>query len=79
MLHAMRRNAFLGGIVKLLIYAAIVIIPIWFYFQYLAPVMQQMLKTVSDFQGTGAKAQTQMSDWQKTLQNIQSKIPGLQK
>ena len=79
MLHAMRRNAFLGGIIKLLIYAAIVIIPIWFYFQYLAPVMQQMLKTASDFQSTGAKAQTQMSDWQKTLQSIQSKIPGLQK
>ena len=39
MLRSMRRNAWLGGIIKLLIYAGLIVIPFWLYLQYLAPVM----------------------------------------
>ena len=77
MLHSMRRNAFLGGIMKVVIYAAFIIIPAWLYLQYLAPVVQQFLTTMNQVQGTGVKAQTQMADWQKTLQELQAKLPSL--
>ncbi len=77
MLHGMRRNALLGGIFKLLIYAAMVIIPFWLYMQYLAPQVNRMLVVVNQIQGTTVQAQTQMSDWQKVFNDIKSKIPGM--
>ena len=41
MLHAMRRNAFLGGLFKFIFYAVVFIaLPAWVYITYLAPVMQ---------------------------------------
>ena len=77
MLHAMRRNAFLGGIIKLLIYAAMIIIPFWLYLQYLAPQVDRMVVIVNQIQGTTVHAQSQMTDWQKAFNDIKSKIPGL--
>lgn len=77
MLHSMRRNAFLGGILKLLIYAAIVIIPFWLYMQYLAPKVDRMLTVVNQIQGTSAQAQVQMNQWQKAFQDIRGMIPGM--
>lgn len=77
MLHAMRRNAFLGGLVRILVWAAFVIIPAWLYLQYLAPIVQQLTTTVNQAQTTGAKAQVQMAEWQKTLLDLEAKIPGL--
>ena len=76
MLHAMRRNAFWGGIIKFIIYAAFVIVPLWFYMQYLAPVMNEALSAMQQMQGTGAKAQAQLSDFQNMIKELQSKIPG---
>lgn len=73
----MRRHAFIGGIFKLVIYAAMVLIPIWLYMQYLAPVMNRTLDTVNQLQTTGGKAQAQMAEWQKTIMELRSKIPGL--
>ncbi len=77
MLHAMRRNAFLGGLVRILVWAAFVIIPAWLYLQYLAPMVQQLTTTVNQAQTTGAKAQIQMAEWQKALLDLEAKIPGL--
>ena len=78
MLHAMRRNAFLGGLFKFVFYAIILIVlPLWLYMTYLAPIMQQMLDTMNKIQSAGNQAQTQMTSWQQTLQNLESKIPGL--
>ena len=37
MLHAMCRSAFFGGIFKLLMWAAFIIVLLWLYMQYLAP------------------------------------------
>lgn len=78
MLHAMRRNAFLGGIIKLLIYAAMLIIPLWLYMQYLAPVVNDMQKMLLQVQGTGAQAQTQVQGLQELLGGLQQYIPALQ-
>jgi hypothetical protein len=54
MLRSMRRNAFWGGVIRLIIYAALLLVPVWFYFTYLAPVVEQMMQTVEQIQGTGA-------------------------
>jgi hypothetical protein len=75
MLHAMRRNAFWGGLFKMLIYGAFLLAPIWFYMTYLSGTVQQMLKTIDQIQGTGAKAQAELSGFQKTWQELQAKIP----
>jgi hypothetical protein len=77
MLHAMRRHNFIGGIIKIIIWATLILVPIWLYMQYLAPVLKEVLTTVTQIQTTGANAQAQMADWQKMIQDLQSKIPGL--
>ena len=77
MLHKMRRHALWGGIVKFVLYAALLLIPAYIYLQYLAPIMQQMLHTMNEIQGTGAKAQAQFTDWQQALEQLKGKIPGM--
>ena len=77
MLHAMRRNAFWGGILKIIIYAAFILVPLWFYMQYLAPVMNQALEAMQKVEGTGANAQAQISSLQNIIKDLQSKVPGL--
>jgi hypothetical protein len=77
MLHAMRRNAFFGGLFKLIIYAALLLVPFYLYMQYLAPVINQLLNTMNQIQGAGTQAQVQMTEWQKTFQELQNKIPVL--
>ena len=76
MLHAMRRNAWLGGIFKLIVWAAFIIVPFWLYMQYLAPIMQQMLKTYEQVQGTSAQAHAQLTGLQEALQKFQSMYGG---
>ncbi len=75
MLHKMRRNAFLGSILKFIVWAAFVIIPLWLYMQYLAPVMTSMIETMNQVQGTGAKAQAQFGDLNASLQKLQAQFP----
>lgn len=68
LLRAMRRNAWIGGIVKFVIYfALVVVIPLWLYATYLAPVLESTLETMNKIQGTGANAQAQFSDLQNLL------------
>lgn len=75
MLHAMRRNAWLGGVFKLVMWAAFIIIPFWLYLQYLAPVMQSAMDTINQVQGTGAKAQAQFSDLNASMQKLKAQFP----
>ena len=75
MLRAMRRNAFWGGILKFFIYAALLAAPIWFYMSYLAPVVNSMLQTEQQLQGTSAKAQAQFGSLQASWQQFESKLP----
>jgi len=75
MLHAMRRNAFLGGLFKFVMWAAFIIIPLWLYMQYLAPVMQNMMDTVDKIQGTSASAQAQFGGMNESLQKLRAQFP----
>lgn len=75
MLHAMRRNAWLGGVFKIVMWAAFIIIPFWLYMQYLAPVMQSAMETMNQVQGTGAKAQAQFGELNNAMQKLQNIYP----
>ena len=75
MLHKMRRSAFWGGIIKVVLYAVLFVgVPFWLYATYLAPIMEQMMKTYQEVQGTGAKAQAQFGDFQSMLQQLKDKV-----
>lgn len=75
MLHAMRRSAFLGGVFKIVMWAAFIIVPLWLYMQYLAPVMESMVNTMSEIQGTGTRAQAQFTDLTSTFENLRKQFP----
>ncbi|MBI2610996.1 hypothetical protein HYW60_03630 [Candidatus Kaiserbacteria bacterium] len=75
MLHAMRRNALWGGVIKFVLYVLVLVVaPLWLYATYLAPIMEQMAATYEQVQGTGAKAQAQFSDFQDLLKQFQSQF-----
>ncbi len=74
MLHAMRRNAFWGGLVKFLIYALLLLGPLWFYMTYVNPSVQQVLQTVNKVQGVGVEAGTQMGGFRDQLEEIVGKL-----
>ncbi|MDD2658013.1 MAG: hypothetical protein PHD04_05225 [Candidatus Pacebacteria bacterium] len=76
MLHAMRRNAFLGGIVKFIFYILILVVaPLWLYSTYFAPLMQEATRTLNQIQGTGTKTESQLSNFEQMLSQVQSKLP----
>ncbi len=76
MLHKMRRNALWGGIFKFVIWGIILLAPIWFYMTYLSATVERMVKTVEQIQGTGAKAQAQMSGFETMWKDFQAKFGG---
>jgi|SRR3989344_76945 len=77
MLHAMRRNAFLGGIIRLIIWAIVLGVPIWLFFTYLFPVMQSIMEAFEQVQGAGTSAQLQLENFQDSLRELQSNVPFL--
>ena len=44
LLHKMRRSAYWSRLVSFIVYGALLLAPIWFYMQYLAPVVDQMFE-----------------------------------
>ncbi len=78
MLRSMRRNAFWGGLFRLALYAALLLVPVWFYFTYMAPVVEQMMQTVQQIQGTGAKAEAQFTGFQEAWREFQEKFKSSQ-
>jgi len=80
MLRSMRRNAWLGGIIKLLIYAGLIVIPFWLYLQYLAPVMgalTQSLDKIQQVQGAGTQVSAQFGELNEAIQGLKTKFPQL--
>ncbi len=74
MLHKMRRGALMKTIVQLIIYAILLIVPIYFYLTYAAPVVNQMLVTIQQIQGTSAQAQAQFGSFQNMLKSFTDKF-----
>lgn len=76
MLHAMRRHAFWGGILKFIFWTAILLAPIWFYMTYLNATVEKMLHTIDQLQGTSAKAQAQMGGFEAMWKEFQARFGG---
>ena len=57
LLHKMRRGAIWGGIMKLLWLAIIIGVPVYLYFTFLAPIMEQVLGAAQSAQEVGIKVQ----------------------
>ena len=74
MLHKMRRNAFWGGVLKVLIWTGFIVVPIWLYSVYLAPVVQDVQQTLNQVQGAGAKAQGQLNGLGDILKQFESRF-----
>lgn len=75
MLHAMRRNAFIGGVLRFLVWITLLVIPLWLYMQYVAPVMQSTLSAMQQIQGSGAAAQAQFDGIQAAVEKIRAQFP----
>ncbi len=73
-LHKMRRSAFFGRIFTLLFYALLIVAPLWLYVQYMAPIVEKMLQTVQQIQGTGAQAQAEFASFQELFEQIQERF-----
>ena len=74
LLHKMRRAAFWSRLVSFIVYGALLIAPVWFYMQYLSPIVDQMFKAAQQIQGTGAQASAQFTDLQQAWQQFESKF-----
>ena len=74
MLHKMRRGAYVKTLLQLVVYALLLIIPAYFYLQYMQPVVNQLMVTVQQIQGTGAQAQAQFSGLQEMWKAVSDKF-----
>lgn len=75
MLHSMRRNAFIGGLLRFVVWVALLVIPLWLYMQYVAPVMQSTMAAMQQIQGSGAAAQAQFSGMQDAFDRLRAQFP----
>ena len=79
MLKAIRRDAFIGGIVKAVFWVVVVVIlPYLFYVTYLEPYVQQMTAAYTETQGDidSFKAKLEgLPDFQKLLEQFGGKAP----
>lgn len=76
MLHSMRRNAFWGGLFRFVMWIGFIIIPLWLYMQYVAPMMADMLEMYENLQGTSASAQAQFGQMSQYLEQFKSLYGG---
>lgn len=76
MLRAMRRNARFHSIFKLVLYAVMAAVFVWFYLHFVAPLLLQMLETLDKIQGASTQAQSQLSGFTSTLDKLRGFIPG---
>lgn len=74
LLHKMRRSAMWGRLVTFVIYAALLLAPVWFYLTYLNGTVQQLLKMYGQLQGGGQQAQGEYQQIQQALQQLQQKF-----
>jgi hypothetical protein len=76
MMHRARRSAFFWGFVKFLIYAALLLAPIWFYLTYLNGTVQELLQTANKIEGVNTQAQNQFQGFETAWQQFESRFGG---
>lgn len=76
MLKSMRRSSLMGAVFKTIMWIVFILVPIWFYVEYVAPVVDSMMQTYSQIKGTNAQAQAQFGEVSKYLEQLRSMYPG---
>ena len=74
MLRKIRRQAWWGRIVTLIIYAALVGAPIWFYMTYLSDTVDSLLRAYGQMQTSGQQARGQFEGFTDALQQFQDQV-----
>jgi len=75
MLHAMRRNAFMWGLIKFFLYLIIFTVPIWFYITYVSGTLDSLINTMNKAQGTAVQTQSKFEGFENAVKNLRSKLP----
>jgi len=76
MLKNMRRSSLIGAIFKTLFWIILVVVPIWFYVEYVAPVMQSVLGAYEQAQATNAAAQAQIGSLTEPFERFKAMFGG---
>ena len=72
----MRRQAWLGRIVTLIFYAALIGVPVWFYFTYMSDTVNQLLEAYGAVKVRGAEMQSQYESFTEMFKQFQSRMMG---
>jgi len=76
MLRSMRRQAWLGRIITLIFYAALIGVPIWFYMTYVADTVDSLLQAYGVMQQRGEEAQGQYESISEAIRQFQERFMG---
>ncbi|HEY4521358.1 MAG TPA: hypothetical protein VJL57_03090 [Candidatus Paceibacterota bacterium] len=76
LLRKMRRQAWIGRIITLVFYVALIAAPIWFYFAYMSEKVDSVLRAYGVMQEKGAEAQGQYQSITEALKQFQERIMG---
>ena len=74
MLRAQRRQAWIGRIITIVIYAAAIGVPIWFYLTYISGTVDRLLQATGMMQTQGQQAQSQFDSFKEAWQEFQTKF-----
>ncbi len=77
MLKKMRRNALLGGVLKLVWIAIMIGAPIYIYINFLSPVLDQVLGAAETVQEVGNKVGGAGTEFQGKIKNIIDSLKGI--
>ena len=75
MLHSMRRNSFMWGLIKVIFYGFLFAAPLWFYMTYVSSDVDTLIAALDRANGTAASAQQNVTNIGDTIKNIESALP----
>lgn len=71
LLRKMRRSAIFGGLLKIIWIAIIIGVPVYLYFTFIAPILDQVLGAAQAVQEVGSKVEGLQGQLQNQLQGVQ--------
>jgi galactitol-specific phosphotransferase system IIC component len=77
MLHAARRSAFIGGLFKMAMYAAFIILPSYFFYTNIVPMLTDMGQKAGAAQGKMQNAAGQVQNVSDTLNQYKELLNGV--
>jgi hypothetical protein len=76
MLHAARRSAIIGGILKIAMYAAFIVLPTYFFYTNIVPMLTATSEKVGAAQETVQDATQKMQNITNTIEQFKSLLNG---